>query len=102
MSCIAGAVCTASMPLSVLLSAGGPSGWQHKADCLLCSSQANPFGSAKPVDTVARLKELEERDAKRKVLVKHLHNNVDDGKRVQCSASLSGTNTVNMPGIALR
>ena len=29
--------------------------------------QSNPFGSAKPVDTVARLKELEERDAKRKV-----------------------------------
>ena len=31
------------------------------------SMQSNPFGSAKPVDTVARLKELEERDAKRKV-----------------------------------
>lgn len=28
--------------------------------------KSNPFGSAKPVDTVARLKELEERDAKRK------------------------------------
>ena len=78
------------------------SGRQHKADRLVCSSQANPFGSAKPVDTVARLKELEERDAKRKVLLEHLHNNVDDGKRVQCAASLSVTNTVNMPGVALR
>ncbi len=29
--------------------------------------QANPFGSAKPVDAAAKLKELDERDAKRKV-----------------------------------
>ena len=33
----------------------------------LVAVQSNPFGNAKPVDTVARLKELEERDAKRKV-----------------------------------
>lgn len=33
--------------------------------------QANPFGNAKPVDTVAKLKELEERDAKRKVVLPH-------------------------------
>lgn len=35
--------------------------------------QANPFGNAKPVDTVAKLKELEERDAKRKVMLPLLH-----------------------------
>jgi hypothetical protein len=29
--------------------------------------KANPFGNAKPVDVSARLKELEERDAARKV-----------------------------------
>ena len=29
--------------------------------------QANPFGSAKPVDAAAKLRELDERDAKRKV-----------------------------------
>ena len=29
--------------------------------------KSNPFGNAKPVDVSARLKELDERDAKRKV-----------------------------------
>ena len=43
------------------------SGWQPNLTAKHFSSQANPFGSAKPVDTVARLKELEERDARRKV-----------------------------------
>ena len=38
-----------------------------------CLMQANPFGNAKPVDTVAKLKELEERDAKRKVVLPLLH-----------------------------
>lgn len=34
----------------------------------LCdAAQANPFGSAKPVDAAAKLRELDERDAKRKV-----------------------------------
>ena len=37
--------------------------------------QANPFGNAKPVDTVAKLKELEERDAKRKVALPPLQYN---------------------------
>ena len=51
----------------------------------VCIMQANPFGNAKPVDTVAKLKELEERDAKRKVALPPLQYTMNASCKMMCN-----------------